>query len=169
MTISEKIDSQERKTERRVLSIVDYKFSEDGKWIYRLESGQDNGCDCSLEMSEDDNTLQGKKAYCQVKGRSDIHILKDRATISFDLEASTYNMAVNANFLFILLLVDLTNEEIYFVVDSAYLFAANRAPWKMRVGRYAYFNFISDFLNFFDQNVFNSQQFCDTIIIRVNM
>ena len=112
--MKEKKDIEARKLERKALSIVDYKFSDNGKWIYRLENGQDYGCDCSLELVDDDDTLQGKRALCQVKGRSNINIINCGKTISFPLEAETYNMAISANYLFIFLLVNLKDETIYF-------------------------------------------------------
>lgn len=112
--VNEKRDVEEHRKERLSLSIIDYKFTKNRKWIYRRETGQDVGCDCTLELVEGDNTLQGKRACCQVKGRTGVDCLKDGQTISFDLEVTTYNMAVNANYLFLLLLVDLQNETIYF-------------------------------------------------------
>ena len=116
----EKNDAEESKKERRCLSIIDYKFSQNGKWVYRKEAGQDVGCDCTLELVDDNDTFQGKRACCQVKGRTSIDCLKDKKTISLDLEVTTYNMAVQANYLFILLLVDLNDETVYFQKLNGY-------------------------------------------------
>ena len=118
--MKKKIDSIENKKERRALSIVDYKFTRNGKWIYRRESGQDYGCDCSLELVSGDDSLEGKKAFCQVKGRSDICYLNSKGVISFALESSTFNMAIEANYLFLLILVDLVNEKVYFLKLNGY-------------------------------------------------
>lgn len=110
-----KKDSRESKKERKSLSIVDYKFSANGRWNYRRESGQDIGCDCTREFVDDNEIYRGKIARCQIKGRTDLKFIDNKSSISFPLEASTYNMALTANYLFILLIVDLRNEDIYFL------------------------------------------------------
>ncbi|MDY4788159.1 MAG: DUF4365 domain-containing protein [Bacilli bacterium] len=113
--MKEKKDSNEQKKERKSLSIVDYKFSANGRWNYRRESGQDVGCDCIIEFVDDDGIYRGKISRCQVKGRQDLKFICNKSLISFPLESATYNMALTANYLFILLIVDLSSEDIYFL------------------------------------------------------
>ena len=110
-----KKDSDEMKKERKSLSIVDYKFSSNGKWNYRKESGQDNDCDCTIELVNEEEIYLGKIACCQLKGRTELSFIQKGSFISFPLESPTYNMALTANYLFILLIVDLTSEKIYYL------------------------------------------------------
>lgn len=115
-----KHDVESKKRERRALSIVDYIFSKNGKWIYRQTISQDYGVDCSLEYIDEKNEIHGNYFMCQVKGRTKLDVMKNNKYISFPIEVSTYNMAINNKTLFLFLLVDLTKECIYFIVLNNY-------------------------------------------------
>ena len=115
-----KQDIESKKSERKALSIVDYKFSKNGKWIYRQTASQDYGIDCSLEYIDEKNEIHGDYFMCQVKGRTKLNVMKNNKFISFPIEVTTYNMAINNKTSFLFLLVDLTKEFIYFIVFNNY-------------------------------------------------
>ena len=109
-----KLDTDEEKKERKAIWVITKAFHDTGFWIVRLQSGKDYGVDALLEMIEHDNFILQKTANCQIKGRTDIKLLKNKEFISFPLDVATYNQAVLSNSLFLLLLVNLETEDIYF-------------------------------------------------------
>lgn len=92
-----------------------YKFDSD-HWQYREVTGADVGCDCEFELSED-NYWRGHKIECQVKGTRhlDDYLLKDRRTISFPLAIKTICYGLGKAHAFILLVVDVDNEIVYYL------------------------------------------------------
>ncbi len=83
------------------------------KWEWHEQTGTDHGTDIVLELSEGECFL-GKKIEGQLKGRSKIEFLKD-GRIKFDLDVKTVNYALNNANPFVLFLVDVTNETVYYL------------------------------------------------------
>lgn len=109
-----KVDTEENKKERKAIGIITKAFHDTGFWIVRSQTGKDYGVDATLEMIELDNSIMQKTANCQIKGRSTLLFSKNKEYISFPLDVETYNQALFSNLLFLLLLVDLKTEDIYF-------------------------------------------------------
>lgn len=107
-------DSESRRTDARACAIVHYLFNTD-HWQYREITGQDVGCDCEFELSEN-NYWQGHKIECQIKGtrRLDNHKRKSGPFLSFSLDTKTINYGLNRSVSFILLLVDVKEERVYY-------------------------------------------------------
>lgn len=115
-----KIDTEECKKERIAVGIIVKAFHKARFWIVRTQSGSDKGVDVILEMIEYDNTIRQKTANCQVKGRSNIKKLFKNESISIPLDVKTYNQAIVSNSLFLLLVVNLKNEDIYYCKLNGY-------------------------------------------------
>ena len=79
-------DTESRRTDSRACAIVHYQF-DSNHWAYRQITGNDVGCDCEFELSEDNRWL-GHKIECQIKGTRHVenYFLKDMRTISYPLE-----------------------------------------------------------------------------------
>lgn len=107
-------DSESRRTDARACAIVHYMFDAD-HWQYREITGQDVGCDCEFELSEN-NYWQGHKIECQIKGTRHIsnYKLKTGPCLSFPLDVRTINYGLNKSASFILLLVDVEKECVYY-------------------------------------------------------
>lgn len=126
------IDTEQRKTGSRACAIVHYRINSD-HWVYREETEIDIGRDCILELSEDDKWLN-HKIECQIKGvRSSSRLegmkLKKENSYSFPLEKKTIMYALNSNVAFVLFLVDLANETVYYLAIQEY-FIANKELFK---------------------------------------
>lgn len=108
------INSSSRRTDARACAIVHYQFDAE-HWQYREGTGADFGCDCELELSENDCWC-GNKIECQIKGTRNIQdkILKTEHVISFALETKTINYGLGKANAFILLVVDVEGEAIYY-------------------------------------------------------
>lgn len=107
-------DGEPRRTDARACAIVHYLFDAD-HWQYREITGQDVGCDCEFELSENDY-WQGHKIECQIKGTRHLDNYKHKSgpLLSFPLDTKTINYALNRSVSFILLLVDVEKERIYY-------------------------------------------------------
>lgn len=108
------IDTESRRTDARACAIVHYAFDAN-HWQYRETTGADVGCDCELELSEGDKWL-GNKLECQIKGTRHIdnYLLKSGDIISFPLEIKTINYGLGKSNAFVLLVVDVETETIYY-------------------------------------------------------
>lgn len=107
-------DNEPRRTDARACAIVHYGFDAN-HWQYRELTGADVGCDCELELSEDNKWL-GNKIECQIKGTRNLgnYVLADGSVISFPLEIKTINYGLRKANSFVLLLVDVETESIYY-------------------------------------------------------
>ncbi len=83
------------------------------KWEWHEQTGTDHGTDIVLELSEN-GTFTGKKIEGQIKGRAKIDYLKS-GRITFDLDVKTVNYALGNSNAFVLFLVDVNKEKIYFL------------------------------------------------------
>lgn len=105
-------DNNTRKIASRARQLVHSKINVE-HWEFKEETGNDVGRDCILELSED-NQWRNHKVEGQIKGTTvPKYILEDKY-ISFSLEAKTLNYAINSNIPFILFVVDINKEIVYY-------------------------------------------------------
>lgn len=116
-------DTDSRRTDSRACAIVHYTI-DSNHWVYRQITGQDIGCDCELELSENDSWL-GHKIEAQIKGTRHIgrYILADGSTISFPLEVKTINYGLSRPCPFLLIVVDVEMGKAYFLELQEYFIA----------------------------------------------
>ena len=111
-------DGESRSVGSRARAIVHYRFNLD-HWEYREPTGVDVGVDCMLELTEDDqwtaNTIS-----CQVKGRSAPKFNSNREYISIPTKVSTVNYGLSIPNSFLLLLVDVKTEDVYYLSLKEY-------------------------------------------------
>lgn len=83
------------------------------KWEWHEQTGTDHGTDIVLELS-DKGVFSGKKIDGQLKGTTNIDVLKN-GMIKYDLDVKTINYALgNAN-PFVLFLVDVNEEKVFYL------------------------------------------------------
>lgn len=112
-------DIEPNKSGRKARSVVHYKMNPEN-WEYREEIGSDVGRDCIIELIENNQWLNNK-IEGQIKGTKNINYIFNSEYISFPLETKTINYADNSPYSFILYLVDLNNENLYFTCIQEYL------------------------------------------------
>lgn len=114
-------DTESRSVGARAKAIVHYTFDAD-HWEYRDYTGADVGIDCVLELTEDDDWT-GNILECQVKGRTAPKFNKTHEYISIELKVSTINYALSRASSFVLLLVDMSDETVYYLPIQEYFIA----------------------------------------------
>ena len=92
------------------------------------------GCDCELELSEDNKWL-GNKIECQIKGTRNLdnYRLKRGDVISFPLEIKTINYGLGKANSFVLLLVDVETEQIYYQCLQDHFISDEKLRLKLKV------------------------------------
>jgi hypothetical protein len=93
-------------------------------WEFHEMTGTDHGTDMIIEYIEN-NEFKSYKIECQIKGTANIEKYKTKENISYPLDVKTINYALNCKNAFILVLVDIINEEVYYITIQDY-FIANR-------------------------------------------
>ena len=110
-------DCSAREVSTRSRGIFAYQIDA-ARWEWHEQTGTDHGTDVVLELSEEGG-FAGKKIEGQIKGRTKIEYLKS-GKIKFDLEVKTINYALgNAN-AFVLFLVDVKKEQVYYLPIQDY-------------------------------------------------
>ena len=97
-------------------SIIHYQFDKN-TWSYVIES-KDRGLDCHLELIEE-GEYRNNRLDCQIKGTLSPKISFGKC-ISFALDVKTIGYALNSKSAFVLLVVDVSREKIYFVCLQDY-------------------------------------------------
>lgn len=107
-------DSESRRTDTRACAIVHYTIDAD-HWDYKTECGHDVGRDCILELSED-NYWKGKSVQVQIKGTRHVKdlLVSSGKEISKPLEVETIWYALRQPTSFLLMIVDVESETIYY-------------------------------------------------------
>lgn len=118
------IDTPQRKIGSKACAIVHYTLDSD-HWLYREETNIDVGRDCVLELSVD-NRWTNDKIEGQIKGTQKINELKS-GDISFPIDTKTVNYALGSGDSFVLFLVDVDTENVYYVAIQEY-YIANGIP-----------------------------------------
>ena len=102
-----------RQIASRARAIVHYKFNAE-RWEYREQTGMDYGLDCRLELLRDDY-FNSDFIEVQIKGVTSPQFLKSGKELRFQMEKKTIVYALNSANAFVLLLVDVPNETIYYL------------------------------------------------------
>lgn len=107
-------DSESRRVDSRACAIVHYAI-DSNHWEYKLETGGDFGCDAILELSEN-NYWTGNRVRVQIKGTRHIdrYLVSKGAEISFPLSVDTLNYTLTSPESFLLFVVDIESEAIYY-------------------------------------------------------
>lgn len=105
-------DSPTRKTDSKSSQILHSQINTD-HWLLRLETGNDVGRDCILELSENDE-WHNHKIEGQIKGTAKPTLILDEQFVSFPLEVKTLNYAINSPISFILFVIDVTEKKVYY-------------------------------------------------------
>lgn len=107
-------DSESRQTDTRACAIVHYQIDPE-HWDYKVETGHDVGCDCILELAEK-GFWRGSRIRVQIKGTKNLerYLLSNKRDLSFPLEAKTIGYALNGTDPFVLMLVDIASERVFF-------------------------------------------------------
>jgi len=111
-------DCSQRKICSRANAILHYKIDSE-HWEYRLETGNDVGRDCTIELTED-NEWRNNKIEGQVKGQTNPNLILKGEYISFPMDLKTINYALNSRYAFVLFVVDITNEIVYYQAIQEY-------------------------------------------------
>ena len=119
-------DCSARAISTRARSLVVYKLNAE-KWEWHEQTGTDHGTDMVIELVENEDFVN-KKIEAQIKGRTTITVLKN-GEISFDLDVKTVNYALGSSNAFVLFLVDVTDEIVYYLPIQDY-FIANKDKFK---------------------------------------
>ena len=88
------------------------------RWEWHEQTGTDHGTDIVLELSDGEFFL-GKKIEGQLKGRTEIEFLRN-GKIKFDLDVKTINYALNNSSPFVLFLVDVKEEKVFYLAIQDY-------------------------------------------------
>lgn len=88
------------------------------KWEWHEQTATDHGVDLVIELSEN-GCFSGRKIEGQLKGTTKVKKLNN-GEISFDLDVKTVNFALNCAYAYVLFLVDVTMEEVYYTVVQEY-------------------------------------------------
>lgn len=83
-------------------------------WEFHEITGMDYGMDCYIESCEND-TFKNNKVFVQIKGTAHIETYKISKFISYPIDTKTINYALNERSAFIVALVDVCNDNIYYV------------------------------------------------------
>lgn len=114
-------DDEKRSVGSRAKAIVHYRFNSD-HWEYRDSTGVDVGIDCQMELTEDDKWT-GNVIDCQVKGRSKPKFNIGKSFISLEMKVSTVNYGLSRSSSFVLLVVDMETEIVYYLPIQEYFIA----------------------------------------------
>ena len=120
------LDSPQRKISSKARAIVHYKINSDF-FEYKEETGNDVGRDCIIELSNND-MWGNDKIEGQIKGTKKLEILKN-GDITFSFPTKTINYALSSSNSFVLFLVDIIEEKVYYLSIQDY-FLENGIPFK---------------------------------------
>lgn len=112
-------DNIQRKIGTRARAILFYKINSE-HWDFKEESGNDVGRDCIIEFSDNDE-WKNDKIECQIKGTEHIDRYCRREYISFPIDVKTINYAKNSNISFVIFLIDVVDEIVYYLCVQDYL------------------------------------------------
>ena len=110
-------DSEDRRIGSKARALVHYQIDAN-HWLFREETGNDVGRDCSIELSED-NEWRNHKLEGQIKGTTVISNLKDEM-ISFPMPVKTIEYALGSSTSFVLFVADVNSEIVYYQCIQSY-------------------------------------------------
>ena len=112
------IDCESQSIGARARAIVHYRFDAD-HWEYREDTGTDVGIDCRIELTENDQWT-ANALHCQIKGRSRPDYSAKKDYISIQLRVSFINYALAQAYPCVILLVDTTTEDVFYLPIQEY-------------------------------------------------
>ena len=105
-------DTYQRKIGTAGRKILYYKLDTD-HWDFKEETGNDVGRDSIIELSENDE-WKNHKVECQIKGQKSPTLICGGTYVSYPMEIKTILYALGSPVAFVLFVVDITNEIVYF-------------------------------------------------------
>ena len=105
----------------RARQLVHYSFDVN-HWEYHEYTGTDHGIDCVIELVENEQ-WHNKKIEGQIKGSLKPTYLQKKDAISFPLELKTANYGLGSSIAFVLFVVDLEKEKVYYLPLQDYFIA----------------------------------------------
>ena len=101
-------------TERRAVALVHYKLNSDN-WIFRLETGNDEGRDCVIELVQN-GECHNRKIEGQIKGRTIPKFVDKNKYIALSIDVKTVKYALGTSTAFVLFVADINpeNEKVYY-------------------------------------------------------
>ncbi|MBP3255309.1 MAG: DUF4365 domain-containing protein [Clostridia bacterium] len=91
-------------------------------WEFHDLTGTDHGTDMIIEYIEDEE-FKNNKIECQIKGTMNLKKMIKKDHISFSLDVKTINYALNCKYAFILFVVDVNCEDVYYIAIQDYFIA----------------------------------------------
>ena len=122
-------DCQQRKIGSKAKAILHYKLNTN-HWEYKEETGCDFGRDCIIELSENDE-WRNHKIECQIKGKIKPTIIKNGEFISIPIELKTLNYAIGSPIAFVVFVVNVTNETVYYQSIQEYFIGNKQEQSKL--------------------------------------
>lgn len=110
-------DCHPREVCTKARSVFVYKLNAHN-WEWHEQTGTDHGTDIVIELVEN-NSFTGKKIEGQLKGTTSLCILKN-GEISYSLDVKMVNYALNTPNPFVLFLVNISNEDVYYLPIQDY-------------------------------------------------
>jgi hypothetical protein len=121
-------DSEEFKKERKSFQILFYKLNTD-VWQSNGSDNFDHGVDYSFEYIEDDE-YKGYRILSQIKSTE--HIIDQGENVAFDLNVKTASYSIGSSQPFILFLIDLITDTVYYVCLQELFVSNNKLYEKLK-------------------------------------
>ena len=131
MSLSERKprDCSPRIVSNRARSIVPYRLNS-STWEWHEQTGTDHGTDMILELVED-GLYSNRKVEVQIKGTQNLELINDNLIV-YDFDVKTVNYALGTANAFVLFLVDIVEEVVYYLAIQEYFM---RNPQKMNAAK----------------------------------
>lgn len=145
----------------RARQLVHYSFDV-RHWEYHEYTGTDHGIDCVIELVEDEQ-WHNKKIEGQIKGTCKPVYLQKEDAISFPIEVKTVNYGLGSNVAFVLFVVDVDKEKVFYLPLQDYFIA--RPNEFERLKNKEKINLHIPIANLVDDNDFELQQIAKSVYI----
>ena len=106
-------DCTARQIGSKARQLVHYRFNAE-RWEFHEITGTDHGTDCLLELIEN-NEFSNREIKGQIKGSRNFKYINNRTFISFNLDVKTINYGLNCSVPFLLFLVNVDSEIVYYL------------------------------------------------------
>ena len=117
-------DCTARQIGEEARKLVYYKISSIN-WEFHEYTGTDHGIDCVLELIENDE-YHNKKIEGQIKGTQKAIKMVTKNAFSYSMEKRTINYGLGSSNAFVLFLVDVINETVYYLPIQDYFIANSK-------------------------------------------
>lgn len=157
-------DCEERKIGSRARAIFPYKLNSN-YWEFHEQTGTDHGTDMIIELIEDDK-FKNNKIECQIKGTTILKKYRTKKYISFPIDIKTLNYALNCKNAFMIVLVDVITEKIYYKPIQDYFIANIEYFDKLKMNKKKMSIHFDDNDELCEDNEFDLQNIAKSIYIR---